>query len=98
MALEHLVRTPLGEVVVRLERNTLELEQRGGFEARWAKLSDQGECLSLEAYRQIVKTHLAEVYQQNRGQQAGAIILNLASHQLIDDLVAWTKLNSHQKI
>ena len=89
---EHTVELPLGRVVVTLERAGLELSQRGGFEARWAD-PDEGEALTPEAYRKIVKAHLAEVYEREVGREPFNIPLNLASHQLMDDLEGWTKLN-----
>lgn len=90
--MRYLVRTPQGVCAVTLEREGLDLEARGGFAASWADETD-GEVLALEAYRQIVKTYLAELYRKRHGQEPGNITLNLASHQLIDDLEGWTKLN-----
>ena len=93
MALEHVVGMPLGTVVVTLDRAGLELSQRGGFEARWAEADEGNEALTPEAYRKIVKAHLAEVYEREVGREPSSIPLNLASHQLMDDLEGWTKLN-----
>ncbi len=89
--LEHLVRLPLGTALVKLDRHGLGLGERGGFEARWAE--EEGEGLGLEAYRAVVKAHLKEVYREREGGEPGKITLNLASHQLVDDLVGWSKLN-----
>jgi hypothetical protein len=91
MMLIHTVRTPLGVCEVTLERSALDLDERGGFTARWVEA--EGEPLDTEAYRRIVKAHLAELYRARHGRDPGSVTLNLASHQLIDDLVGWTKLN-----
>lgn len=95
LPLEHLVDAPLGRVVVMLDRWGLELEARGGFEARWATGEDKARitAMPLEGYRTVVKEHLREVYRQQVGREPSGIVLNLASHQLVDDLVGWTKLN-----
>ena len=90
--LRHVVGMPLGAVVVTLERAGLELAQRGGFEARWAD-ANEGEAITPEAYRKVVRAHLAEVYEREVGRAPSNIPLNLASHQLMDDLEGWTKLN-----
>ena len=94
----HLVRTLLGVVRVTLNRTDLDLGERGGFEARWAENYDEdydeNEVLGLEAYRAVVKTYLAELYQTRHGRAPGTITLNLASHQLVDDLSGWAKLNA----
>ena len=92
--LEQLVRLPLGTALVKLERHGLGLGERGGFEAQWA---EEGEGLGLEAYRAVVKEHLKEVYRHQEGGEPGNITLNLASHQLIDDLVGWGKLNASSR-
>ena len=91
--LKHVVGMPLGMVVVTLDRAGLELAQRGGFEARWAEPDKENEAITPEAYRKVVKAHLAEVYEQEVGRKPSSIPLNLASHQLMDDLEGWTKLN-----
>lgn len=91
---EHLVRTSLGVVRVSLEREELDLGERGGFEARWAEDGDEHGVLGLEAYREVVKDHLAERYRRRHGRAPGGVSLNLASHQLLDDLTGWTKLNA----
>ena len=91
--LEHSVKAPLGVVVVTLDRRGIGLGERGGFEARWAR-AEQGEVLGLEAYRRVVKAHLKEVYLEEEKREPPSITLNLASHQLIDDLTGWTKLNA----
>jgi hypothetical protein len=95
MALTHLVRTPLGLCVVTLDRQGLDLGDRGGFEARWADESDtmRFQALDLETYQGVVKTHLRAVYEATHGTPPGRVALNLASHQLTDDLLGWTKLN-----
>lgn len=91
--MRHLVRTPLGVCDVTLEREGLALGDRGGFEARWAAGYDEADVLGLEAYRRAVKTYLAALYRAEHGRDPGGVALNLASHQLIDDLTGWTKLN-----
>ena len=93
--LEHSVKAPLGVVVVTLDRRGIGLGERGGFEARWASQEvDKREVLELEAYRRVVKAHLKEVYLDEEKREPPGITLNLASHQLIDDLTGWTKLNA----
>lgn len=91
---EHLVRTPLGVVRVRLEREGLDLGERGGFEACWAEDGDEHGVSGLEAYREVVKRYLAGLYRERHGRAPGGVTLNLASHQLLDDLTGWTKLNA----
>ena len=91
--LRHLVRTPLGVCEVSLAREGLDLDARGGFEARWAAGYSEAEVVGLEDYRRLVKAYLADLYKARHGQEPGGVTLNLASHQLIDDLVGWTKLN-----
>jgi hypothetical protein len=95
LPLEHLVEAPLGRVVVLLGRWGLELDARGGFEARWAVAADEARLVvtPLEDYRVVTKEHLREVYRLQVGCEPAGIVLNLASHQLVDDLVGWTKLN-----
>ncbi|ADI13968.1 hypothetical protein [Truepera radiovictrix] len=95
-AAEHyLVRTPLGVCAVTLSRRGLGLGDRGGFEARWAGDDERqgGEVLGLEPFRERVKVHLQAVYRAQHGRDPGAVALNLASHQLVDDLVGWSRLN-----
>lgn len=92
--LRHLVRTPLGVCEVSLAREGLDLGARGGFEARWAENVAEDEVVGLEPYRRLVKAYLADLYKERHGQEPGSVTLNLASHQLIDDLVGWTRLNS----
>lgn len=87
--MEHIVELPLGTVRVNLERSQLALSERGGFEASWA----EGEGISAETYRTIVKDYLLEVYRAQENAEPGSITLNLASHQLLDDIIGWTKLN-----
>ena len=93
--MQHLVRTPHGVCAVNLNREDLDLGERGGFEARWAEAEELAadEVLEEDAYRKVVKTYLAKVYREQHGKEPGNITLNLASHQLIDDLNGWTKLN-----
>ena len=93
--LVHLVKAPLGIVVVTLDRQGMGLGERGGFEARWASQEvNEQEVLGLEPYRRVVKAHLKEVYLEEEKREPPGITLNLASHQLIDDIVGWTKLNA----
>jgi hypothetical protein len=89
--LTHVVKLPLGVVVVGLNRNGMELADRGGFEVRWAE--DDTQALTPEEYRGIVKTHLRDVYKVQTGQEPPSITLNLASHQVMDDITGWSKLN-----
>ena len=92
--LEHLVKAPLGTVIVTLDRWGMGLGERGGFGARWATPDEGQRVLGLEAYRRLVKAHLKEVYLEQEQREPPNITLNLASHQLIDDLTGWTKLNA----
>ena len=95
----HLVRTLFGVVQVTLNRVDLDLGERGGFEACWAAdyggTYDENEVLGLEAYRAVVKLYLDELYRHRHGRAPGTVTLNLASHQLVDDLGGWAKLNVH---
>ncbi len=91
--MRHFVRTPLGVCVVTLERGGLDLGERGGFDAVWADSYTETEVLPLEDFRRLVKTQLGELYRARHGRDPGSVTLNLASHQLIDDLTGWTKLN-----
>lgn len=95
MMLTHRVQTPLGICEVSLERSGLDLSERGGFSARWLEAGSDTdtEILTLEAYRAVVKAYLAELYRQRHGREPGGVTLNLASHQLLDDVIGWTKLN-----
>lgn len=88
--LVHHVQFPLGKVLIKLNRSTLELSERGGFEAFW---SNEAEALTKEAYFELIKTHFAEVYLTQHKVKPSKITLNLACHQLIDDIEGWTKLN-----
>ena len=88
---EFIVRLPLGLVSVELERSGMDLGRRGGFDAQWAKT--ETDALSPEVYRNLAKAHLTEVYREQEGGEPPNIALNLASHQLLDDLIGWTKLN-----
>lgn len=96
--MNHLVRTPLGVCEVTLQREGLDVDERGGFEARWADPYAATEVMELESYRRLVKAHLAELYRIRHGRDPGSVTLNLASHQLIDDLIGWTKLNWHPAV
>lgn len=87
------VRTLHGICAVTLEREALDLDERGGFVAAWADDTEGKDVLELEAYRKIVKMYLAELYRKKHDREPGTITLNLASHQLIDDVGGWTKLN-----
>ena len=85
------VALPLGTVLVTLDRTGLGLGRRGGFSAEWTAASDTS--LTPEAYRREAKRHLQEVYRQQEKSNPPSVTLNLASHQLLDDLIGWTKLN-----
>lgn len=95
----HIVRLPLGDALVTLDRRGLTLDARGGFDARWADARDQQTPppIQPEAYRAIVKDHLNTVYRTLRQRDAPTVSLNLASHQLIDDLIGWSKLNASSR-
>lgn len=96
--LMHIVRLPLGDALVTLDRRGLALDARGGFDARWADARDQqNPPIQPEAYRAIVKDHLSTVYRTLRQRDAPTVSLNLASHQLIDDLIGWSKLNASSR-
>jgi hypothetical protein len=90
-ALKHVVRLPLGVMSVTLNRHGLELGDRGGFEATWANTNET--ALTQEEYRAIIKDHLREVYKKQTGQEPPNVTLNLASHQILDDMIGWSKLN-----
>jgi hypothetical protein len=94
--LKHVVSLPHGVVIVKLNRHGLDLADRGGFDVTWA--STETSALSQEDYRAIVKEHLREVYKLQTGQEPPNITLNLASHQVIDDVVGWSKLNYQTKL
>ncbi len=93
--LTSVVKLPLGVVIVELNRAGLELSDRGGFTARWTE--DSANALTLEEYRAIIKNHLQEVYKHQTEQQPPNITLNLASHQILDDIIGWSKLNYHNR-
>ncbi|MDZ7704424.1 MAG: hypothetical protein U5L04_08085 [Trueperaceae bacterium] len=99
--LTHLVDLPLGPAVVTLDRRGLSLGDRGGFDARWASEDDIdtfGPPLSPEAYRTtVVKPHLGAVFKTQEDRDPPKVTLNLASHQLIDDLIGWSKLNARRR-
>lgn len=90
---EYLVRLPLGSVRVALERRGLALSERGGFEARWAEGQGGADFLEPDAFRLAARALLSEAYREREGREAPATALNLASHQLLEDLVGWSKLN-----
>lgn len=90
---ERVVALPLGRVRVRLDRRGLGLGDRGGFEASWAE-DETGEDLDPEGFRQRVKEHLAAVCLVEQGREAPKVTLNLASHQLVEDVIGWTRLNA----
>lgn len=85
------VRLPLGVVEVRVDRRGMATGDRGGFEARWA--DDPGEPLERDAFRAEVKTHLRAVAEAEVGRTPTGPTLNLAAHQLVDDVEGWTHLN-----
>ena len=89
--LRHIVQFPLGCVEVALERRGLALGDRGGFEACW--FEGNVEALEPESFRRLVKLHLQEVYLEQEKTEPASVILNLTSHQLLEDLIGWTKLN-----
>ncbi len=91
--MRHLVRTPFGVCAVTLERQGLDLSDRGGFSAEWVDTYAEAEVLTLDDFRRLVKAQLEELYRAQHRSDPGSITLNLASHQLIDDLTGWTKLN-----
>lgn len=93
--LTHVVKLPLGVVIVELNRAGLELSDRGGFTAQWAKQTD--DTLTADNYRSIIKNYLRDVYKKQTGQEPPSITLNLASHQVLDDIVGWSKLNYHAR-
>lgn len=92
--LTHVVKLPLGKVVVALNRAGLELADRGGFEVHWAE--GVANALTHEEYRSVVKAHLRDVHKKQTGQEPPSITLNLASHQVMDDITGWSKLNAVQ--
>lgn len=85
------VRLPLGDVRVVLNRQGLTLSDRGGFEAYW--LEDAEDALDAATFHERVKTYLRGVYEAEHQQEAPKVTLNLATHQLIDDIIGWTRLN-----
>ncbi len=85
---------PLGLCNVTLERGGLDLDERGGFRACWAAdTAAKTDTLGLEAFRDVVKAELAAQYRLRHSRDPGTVMLNLASHQFIDDLIGWTRLN-----
>ena len=94
MMLIHNVRTTLGVCEVTLKRGALDLDERGGFSARWLEGdAETAEAMGLEDYRLLVRAYLQELYSKRHGRAPGNVVLNLASHQLIDDIAGWAKLN-----
>jgi hypothetical protein len=85
------VSLPLGCVQVILNRQGLKLSDRGGFEACW--LEDTEDALNETTFHERVKTHLQAVYKAEHDQEAPKVTLNLATHQLIEDIIGWTRLN-----
>jgi hypothetical protein len=83
------VQLILGVAEIVLDRQGLELSDRGGFEAKWV----DGPGISLESFEGVVKTYLNMLYKNRYGEDAARITLNLAAHQLLDDIVGWSKLN-----
>jgi hypothetical protein len=83
-----------GMVQIRMDRAGLDLTDRGGFEAQWL---ESGEAIDHESFRQEVKAYLNRLYKERYGQDAPMVTLNLASHQLVDDVMGWARLNAHIK-
>jgi hypothetical protein len=78
---------------IRLNRDSLDLTDRGGFEARWV---EDGDAIDIEVFRHQLKSYLNELYKTRYGQDAPTVTLNLASHQLLDDVMGWGRLNAHR--
>ncbi len=87
----YIVQLPLGKVRVELDRKGLKLADRGGFNAHW--VNEEGQALSELEYLQKVKTYLEEIFFAQEMKPPSTITLNLAAHQLMDDLKGWSKLN-----
>jgi hypothetical protein len=90
------VAFPLGSVVVRVDRRDLGLGDRGGFDAHWDDTPGDvqgGAPLTLEAFRLRLRSHLQAIERCERGREAPKVALNLASHQLLDDVGGWCRLN-----
>lgn len=86
------VALPLGRVAVTVDRRGLALSARGGFEAHWAE-DRPGSDLAPEAFRLRVREHLRRVARHEEGREPAGIVLNLAAHQLLDDVQGWCRLN-----
>lgn len=87
-----LVALPLGRVEVKIDRRGLALSARGGFEAIWSHEPDTP-ALSAEDFRLQVKEHLRRVALHEEGREPPGIVLNLATHQLLEDVGGWCRLN-----
>lgn len=93
---ERLVALPLGTVRVRVDRRGLGLGERGGFEAAWAPdpaPDPETPPISREAFHRLVREHLRAVARLEQGRTPPKITLNLAAHQLVDDVEGWSRLN-----
>lgn len=90
------VALPLGRVAVRVDRRGLGLGDRGGFDARWDDGDDDGDGAPLtpEAFRLRLREHLRAIERRERDREAPRIALNLAAHQLIEDVGGWCRLNA----
>lgn len=80
-----------GVADVTVDRRDVALGSRGGFEAAW--VTTDATVVSLEAFRTRVLRHLGALYRAGGGAAAPTAMLNLASHQLLDDLRGWARLN-----
>jgi hypothetical protein len=85
------VALPLGYVRIVLNREGLQLSDRGGFEAVWLK--DAHDALDEATFHERVKAYLKALYEAEHQQKVPKATLNLATHQLIDDIIGWTRLN-----
>ncbi len=100
--IERIVAFPLGRVHVAVDRRGLALGARGGFDARWASGDappDPRDASALperdrEAFRLEVRAHLRAVARLETGRSPTRPSLNLAAHQLVDDVEGWTRLNA----
>ncbi len=95
-----LVRLPLGPARVRVDRRGLGLGDRGGFVASWAPRGHAGgdapgeEALTPEAFRLELRAHLEACARAAGHAPPTTPMLNLASHQVVDDLLGWSHLNA----
>lgn len=92
------VALPPGVAAVTVDRRGVTLGSRGGFEAAWVTGGERGlpaddRVRSLEEFRGRVLRHLDALYRAEGGAAASTAMLNLASHQLVDDLRGWAHLN-----